>query len=77
MIILFSDSNDDLFIKSIDELILSSLDNSKFNNAIKFIEKESQLRGKTLYQTIFEIIQKEIIEERVDNGLKINEKANI
>ena len=70
MIILFSDSNDDLFIKSIDELILSSLDNSKFNNAIKFIEKESQLRGKTLYQTIFEIIQKEIIEERARQWIK-------
>jgi hypothetical protein len=45
---MFSDSNDEVFIKAIDELILSSQNNSKCNNTIKILEKESQLKGKTL-----------------------------
>ena len=62
--VVFTGSNDDVFVKAIDELVLSSPNDSKLKNAIKYIEKESQLRGQTLYQMIYDLMQKDIIEER-------------
>jgi hypothetical protein len=68
--IVFSGANDDVFTKAVDELILSSSNNSKFKSAIRNIEKESQLKGKTLYQLIFEIIQQDILNQRAQQWIK-------
>ena len=67
---MFVDSNDELFVKSIDDIIINSKNNIKIKNAISNLDKEAKLRGISIYQMIHELMQKDINEERAIKWLK-------
>jgi hypothetical protein len=67
---MFVDVNDELFVKSIDDIIINSKNNIKIKNAILNLDKEAKLRGISLYQMIYELMQKDINEERAIKWLR-------
>ena len=67
---MFVDLNDELFVKSIDDIIINSKNDTKIKNALSNLDKEAKLRGITLYQMIHELMQKDINEERAIKWLK-------
>ena len=67
---MFVDVNDELFVKSIDDIIINSKNNIKIKNAISNLDREAKLRGITIYQMIYELMQKDINEERAIKWLK-------
>ncbi len=67
---MFVDSNDELFVKSIDDIIINSKNNTKIKNALSNLDREAKLRGISLYQMIHELMQKDINEERAIKRLK-------
>ncbi len=66
---MFVDLNDELFVKSIDDIIINSND-AKIKNALSNLDREAKLRGITPYQMIHELMQKDINEERAIKWLK-------
>ena len=69
---MFVNMNDELFVKSIDEIIINSKNDIKIKNAISNLDKEAKLRGISIYQMIHELMQKDINEERAIKWLKTN-----
>ncbi len=67
---MFVDVNDELFTKSIDDIIINSRNNTKIKNALSNLDKEAKLKGMTLHQMIHELMQKNINEERAIKWLK-------
>ena len=67
---MFVDLNDELFVKSIDDIIINSKNNIKIKNAISNLDKEAKLRGISIYQMIYDLMQKDINEERAIKWLK-------
>jgi hypothetical protein len=67
---MFVDVNDEIFVKSIDDIIINSKNDIKIKNALSNLDKEAKLRGITLYQMIHELMQKDINEERAIRWLK-------
>lgn len=67
---MFVDFNDELFVKSIDDIIINSKNDPRIRSALSNLEREAKLRGITLYQMIYELIQKDINEERATKWLK-------
>jgi hypothetical protein len=67
---MFVDVNDEMFVKSIDDIIINSKNDIKIKNALSNLDKEAKLRGITLYQMIHELMQKDINEERATRWLK-------
>jgi hypothetical protein len=61
---MFVDLNDELFVSSIDDIIINSKNDAKIKNALSNLDREAKLRGMTLHQMIHEIMQKDINEER-------------
>ena len=72
---LFANSNDDRFIKIVDELILMAKEDTKFKDAIKNIDIQSQRNGLTFYEMVFMLVQKDLAEARAQRWLN-NEKFN-
>ena len=67
---MFVDLNDELFVRSIDEIIIDSKNDAKIKNALLNLDREAKLRGITLHQMIHELMQKDINEERAIKWLK-------
>ena len=67
---MFKDSNDYSFIKAVDEIILSSETNSNLDSAIKNIDAEAQSKGLTLYEMIYNIMQHDLIDERIKEWIR-------
>lgn len=67
---MFVDLNDELFVKSIDDIIIDSKNDAKIKNALSNLDREARLRGITLHQMIHDLMQKDINEERAIKGLK-------
>ena len=67
---MFVDPNDELFVKSIDDIIINSKNDTKIKNALSNLDREAKLRGITLHQMIHEMMQKDINEERAIKWLK-------
>lgn len=67
---MFVDVNDEMFVKSINDIIINSKNDTKIKNALSNLDKEAKLRGITLYQMIHELMQKDINEERAIRWLK-------
>lgn len=67
---MFVDVNDELFVKSIDDIIINSKKNIKIKNAISNLDKDAKLRGISIYQMIYDLMQKDINEERAMKWLK-------
>lgn len=67
---MFVDVNDEMFVKSIDDIIINSKKDTKIKNALSNLDREARLRGITLYQMIHELMQKDINEERATRWLK-------
>ena len=61
---MFVDLNDEMFVKSIDDIITDSKNDTKIKNALSNLDREAKLRGITLHQMIHELMQKDINEER-------------
>jgi hypothetical protein len=61
---MFVDLNDELFVSSIDDIIINSKNDAKIKNALSNLDREAKLRGMTLHQMIHELMQKDINEER-------------
>jgi hypothetical protein len=61
---MFVDPNDELFVSSIDDIIINSKNDAKTKNALSNLDREAKLRGMTLHQMIHELMQKDINEER-------------
>jgi hypothetical protein len=68
--IMFVDLNDELFVSSIDDIIINSKNDAKTKNALSNLDREAKLRGMTLHQMIHELMQKDINEERAIKWLK-------
>jgi hypothetical protein len=45
---MFVDVNDEMFVKSIDDIIINSKNDIKIKNALSNLDKEAKLRGITL-----------------------------
>ena len=67
---MFVDLNDELFVKSIDDIIINSKNDAKIKYALSNLDREAKLMGITLYQMIHELMQKDINEERAIKWLK-------
>ena len=67
---MFVDSNDELFVKSINDIIKRSKNDARIKNALSNLDREAKLRGITLHQMIHELMQKDINEERAIKWLK-------
>ncbi len=67
---MFKDSNDYMFTKSIDEIVMDSNKDMKIKNAISVIDNKSKQKGVTIYETIYELMQKDVSEERSLQWLK-------
>ena len=67
---MFVDLNDELFVKSIDDIIINPKNDTKIKNALSSLDREAKLRGITLHQMIHELMQKDINEERTTKWLK-------
>ncbi len=67
---MFVDLNDELFVKSIDDIIINSKKDAKMKKALSNLDREAKLRGMTLHQMIHELMQKDINEERATKWLK-------
>jgi hypothetical protein len=67
---MFVDLNDEMFVKSIDDIITDSKNDTKIKNALSNLDREAKLRGITLHQMIHELMQKDINEERAMKWLK-------
>jgi hypothetical protein len=61
---MFIDANDRTFVETIDYIILNSDDDIRMQNAIAYLDAQSKNKGMTIYQIIYELFQKDIIEER-------------
>ena len=61
---MFVDLNDELFVKSIDDIIINSKNDAKIKNALSNLDMEAELKAVTLYKIINELMQKDINEER-------------
>jgi hypothetical protein len=66
---MFTNSSDDRFIKTIDRLVLTAKEDTKFKDAIKCIDIQSQKNGLTFYQMIFTIMQKDLTEARAQQWI--------
>jgi hypothetical protein len=49
---MFANSSDDRFVKTIDRLILMAKDDTKFKDAIKYIDIQSQKNGLTFLSSV-------------------------
>jgi hypothetical protein len=67
---MFMDVNDPTFVETIDYIILNSDDDTKMKNALFFLDAQSKLKGVAIYQIIYELFGKDIIEERSIQGTK-------
>ena len=67
---MFVDLNDELFVKSIDDIIIDSKNDAKIKNALSNLDREAKLGRITLHQMIHELMQKDINEERAMKWLK-------
>ena len=47
---MFVDLNDELFVKSIDDIIINSKNDTQIENALLNLDREAKLRGITLHQ---------------------------
>lgn len=61
---MFKDANDRTFVETIDYLILNSDDDAKMKNAISYLDTQSKKKGMTIYQIIYELFQKDFLDER-------------
>jgi hypothetical protein len=61
---MFTDSYDPLFVKTIDDIIINSTNDVKIKIALYILDKQSKQKGATIYQIIYELMQKDIIDER-------------
>src|SRR5215212_5612810 len=67
---MFIDVNDCTFVEAIDYIILNSVDDIKMKNALSYLDTQGKLKGVTIYQIIYELFGKDIIEERSIQGTK-------
>lgn len=67
---MFVDPNDELFVKSIDDIIINSKNDTKIKKALSNLYREAKLRGITLHHLIHDLMQKDINEERAIKWLK-------
>ena len=58
------DVNDCAFAETIDYIILNSDDDARIKNAIYYLDARSKQKGMTIYQLIYELFQKDVIEEK-------------
>lgn len=61
---MFKDANDRTFVETIDYLILNSDDDAKMKNAISYLDTQSKKKGMAIYQIIYELFQKDFLDER-------------
>jgi hypothetical protein len=61
---MFKGVNDRTFVETIDYIIINSEDNVKMKDAISRLDNLSKKKGVTIYQTIYELFQRDVIEER-------------
>jgi hypothetical protein len=61
---MFKDVNDRTFVETIDYIILNSDDDVKIKNAVLYLDIHSKQKGMTIYQMIYELFQKNLIEKR-------------
>ena len=61
---MFIDANDRTFVEVIDYIILNSNDDIKMKNAISYLDIQSKKKGLTIYRMIYDLLKKDIIEER-------------
>jgi hypothetical protein len=67
---MFIDVNDCTFVETIDYIILNSVDDIKMKNALSYLDAQGKLKGVTIYQIIYELFGKDIIEQRSIQGTK-------
>lgn len=67
---MFKDANDRTFVETIDYLILNS-DDAKMKNAISYLDTQSKKKGMTIYQIIYELFQKDFLDERAIQWTKM------
>ena len=61
---MFIDANDIAFVETIDYIILNSNDDIRMKNAIANLDAQSIQKGMTIYQIIYELFQKDILNEK-------------
>lgn len=65
------DAYDPAFVETIDYILLNSDDDIKMKNALFFLDAQSKKKRITIYQTIYKLFQKDILEERAIQWTKI------
>lgn len=68
---MFKDANDRTFVETIDYLILNSDDDAKMKNAISYLDTQSKKKGMAIYQIIYELFQKDFLDERAIQWTKM------
>jgi hypothetical protein len=62
--VMLMDVNDCAFVETIDYIILNSDDDVRIKNAIYYLDAQSKQKRMTIYQLIYELFQKDVIEEK-------------
>jgi hypothetical protein len=59
-----------LFARTIDDLILSSLNDTKLAESIRWVDMQSQKNGISFYEMAYNIIDKHMTKKRAQEWLK-------
>lgn len=59
------DANDCTIAEMIDYIIVNSYDDVKMKNAITYLDTQSKLKGITIYQIIYDLCQRDVIEDKI------------
>jgi hypothetical protein len=62
--VMLMDVNDCAFVETIDYIILNSEDDIRIKNVIHYLDTQSKQKGITVYQLIYELVQKDVVKER-------------
>jgi hypothetical protein len=52
-------------VEMIDYIIINSYDDVKMKNAITYLDMLSKLKGISIYQIIYDLCQKDVIEDKI------------
>ena len=63
--VMLVDANDCTTAEMIDYIIVNSYDDIKMKNAITYLDTQSKLKGITIYQIIYDLCQREVIEDKI------------
>jgi hypothetical protein len=63
--VMLVDANDCTMVEMIDYIIINSYDDVKMKNAITYLDTLSKLKGISIYQIIYDLCQKDVIEDKI------------